>query len=148
MDAWNAPGRYVFSDSKKDTTKLLVWNYMLYLSFIFVYWSSFAGRWKFLTLPPIGHVTSSDTHVSVELTHMKLLTAEVILHPPYTNLLMMAYYILVAVLSSFHRRFILRFTEQYDKGIALWVLLECVRIAVMRSKRRPGSSFTATKIMR
>ena len=37
--------------------------------------------------------------------HMKLLTAEVILHPPYTNLLMMAYYILVAVLSSFHRRF-------------------------------------------
>ena len=31
----------------------------------------------------------------------------------------MAYYILVAVLSSFHRRFILRFTEQYDEGIAL-----------------------------
>ena len=67
----------------------------------------------------IEHVTSSDTHVSVELTHMKLLTAEVILHPPYTNLLMMAYYILVAVLSSFHRRFILRFTEQYDEDIAL-----------------------------
>ena len=68
---------------------------------------------------PIGYITSGDTHVSVELTHMKLLTAEVILHPPYTNLLMMAYYILVAVLSSFHRRFILRFTEQYDEGIAL-----------------------------
>ena len=31
--------------------------------------------------PPTGHVTSSDTHVSVQLQHMKLLTAEVLLHP-------------------------------------------------------------------
>ena len=50
MDVWLAPGRNIFFDSNKDTTRLLVWNYMVYLSSCLD--RHLQGDGNFLPLPP------------------------------------------------------------------------------------------------